>query len=179
MADIDIERRPSRAWLWWLLGAVALALIVLAFTAGDDDDDAVAVAPATVEGVEPLAGEGTAPATTPTAGIVIAEIIANPTAWVGRSLSGEAQVGEVPTDRGFWITDQGQRLFVVLGDGPEEQPVDINANQRLRLNEVMVYPADQLGSIPGQLDADTRRIADGQPVVLYVHERNVSILGQS
>ena len=178
MADIDIEREPSRAWLWWLLGAVALLLVLWALLGSvwdEPDDEGVLAAPAAVEEFGTPPGEAVAVVPTP-AVIVVTEIVADPARWSGTALSGEVQVDEVPTDRGFWITDQGQRLFAILGDGPQEQPLDINPNQRLRISEGMVYGPDQLASIPGGLDDDTRRIAEAQPAVLYVHEDNVEII---
>lgn len=177
MANIEIQRKPSAAWLWWVVGALAIALGLWALLAGGDEDleqaPAIGAAPV-ADDAQPLP-----PSATPTAqgeGITLSQIIESPGTSTGKSLAGEFRVGDVPTDRGFWIMDQGQRLFVILGDAPEEQPKDINANQTLRLTEAVVYSADQLGSIPGQLDADTRRIAEEQAVVLYVDERNVDIL---
>lgn len=179
MADIDIERKSSMAWIWWLLGAIVLALLIWMFAAGDDDDDEIAdttmvEAPVTTTpAVVPAPIDGAA-----TTGIPFAEISQNPAAWAGRTVSGEVQVGEVPTDRGFWITSGADRMFVILGDGPQEQPADINTGQTLQLNGAVVHTPDQLGTLPGQIDADTRRIAEGQPALLFVDEANLNILNR-
>lgn len=42
MADIDIERKSGAGWIWWLLGALVLALLIWAIIAAMDDDADVA-----------------------------------------------------------------------------------------------------------------------------------------
>lgn len=176
MADIDVQRKGGMGWLWWVLGLLLLALIVWWIAAAGDDDDAeVAV-------VDP------APVVTPTTtpevvagatGITLADIMGNPAAYVGQSFSDdEVRVAEVPTDRGFWIEDEGQRIFAILNDNPQEEPLDINPGQTLRVQQAMLRAPATLNEVPGQLDADTRRIAEGQPIFLVVEETNINILTQ-
>lgn len=63
MADIDVERKSSPTWLWWLLGLIVLALLIWALTRGDDEvETAEIVEPAPVvtptdPAVAPLPGE--------------------------------------------------------------------------------------------------------------------------
>lgn len=47
MADIDIERKGSPVWIWWILGLLVLGLILWALIGmgGDDDVDVVEPAP--------------------------------------------------------------------------------------------------------------------------------------
>lgn len=182
MADIDVQRKSSTAWLWWLLGLVALAMLIWVITAGDDNVEVasapVAAAPGGVAEVPPPpAGTSPSTAVAPATGIPVSQIVGSPATWTGRTVAGEVRVTEVPTDRGFWITEQGERLFVILGDQPAERPIDIQSGQTLRISEAMVYGSENLQAIPGALDADTRSIAQGQPVVLFADEKNIQILG--
>ena len=48
MADIDVERKSSKSWIWWLLGLILLALLLWWFLGQDDDDEVE------VETVEPV-----------------------------------------------------------------------------------------------------------------------------
>lgn len=49
MADIDVQRKSSPTWLWWLLGLLVLGLILWALLGrGDDVDTADVVEPAPV-----------------------------------------------------------------------------------------------------------------------------------
>lgn len=68
MADIDIERKSSNSWLWWLLGLLALALIIwLVAEMLDDDEPETAIvdpvaAPAVIDPVTPPVVPATLPA---------------------------------------------------------------------------------------------------------------------
>lgn len=56
MADIDVERKGSPTWIWWILGLLVLGLILWALMGmGDDDEDVGVVEPAPV--VTPMAGD--------------------------------------------------------------------------------------------------------------------------
>ena len=78
--------------------------------------------------------------------------------------------------RGFWIQDQGERLFVLINESGPEAP-DINQGQSLRLPEAVVYTSVQ--NLPGSLQEQARNIAQAQPVVLAVDSRSVQIVGTS
>jgi hypothetical protein len=169
-------------WLWALLALVLLALLIWWAT---DDDEADLVGDADTE----LVGEetvGVDPVTPPEpvameAGISLADVLANPSEYVGRSdFQDEVQVAEVPTDRGFWVEDQGRRMFAVIIDNPQEQPKDINAGQQLRITEGMIRDATTLADLPGApLDANTERLAREQDAYLVVDETNIEILSDT
>ena len=174
MADIDLERKKSGPAVWpWVAALVALALVVWGVTEAVDTDGEVA----DVEVVEPVA-----PATTPeavaTGPLTIGDILGAPDRYVGEPFPAtEVEVAEVPTDRGFWITDEGQRLFVVIVDQPQEEPKDINAGQTLRIEQGTLREATFLPEIPGvPLDADTESIAQEQDIFLVVDERYINVL---
>ena len=173
MADINVERKSTSIWPW-ILGLIALALLiwVLVEALGNDEPEVAAV-PAVTEvqpTVPPVAPEPIAQAE----GVPVSQIIESPATWTGRTVAGEVRVVGVPTDRGFWIEDQGERLFVILNDQPRERPININQGQTLRLREAMIY--DNVANVPGQLDPDTRSIIQDQPVFLSVDEANIEVL---
>lgn len=183
MADIDIQRKDASIWPW-LLGLALLALLGwFVFEAlGNDEEVAVApveapvVAPAVVNEVQPLPAAANPP--TPVAaapGIVLSEIINSPATWSGKTVNGEVRVGEVVSDRGFWIEDQGQRLFMLINEVPGEIK-DINQGQTLRVSEAMVYATSDMSKIPGTMEPQAQQIARGQPVVLAADSRNIQIL---
>lgn len=174
MADIDVQRKGGMGWLWWILGLLLLALIIWWIASGDDEaDEAAFTEPAPV--VEPTALPE--PVAT-SAGMTIADILGNPASFVGQPFSDdEVRVAEVPTDRGFWIEDQGQRLFVVLIDNPQEEPLDVNPGQTVRIEQGTLRDSSYMGQIQGvPLDQDTQNLLRGQPIYLVADESNINIL---
>lgn len=174
MADINVKRRSGASWLWWLIGLIILALIIWWLVAylGRDHEAAPVVATAPVV-AEPMSPATPVPAPTTAAGIPVADILANPASWQGKTVNGTVQVAEVPTDRGFWIESNGQRLFAVINDQPAEQPQDINPGQTLQITSATVMTS--ASALPGAVDADTRQLLQGQPAFLDVDEANIQI----
>lgn len=110
------------------------------------------------------------------ADLVIVEVLRAPTDWVGRTVSGKARVVEVPTDRGFWVESGGQRIFAILIDQPQEDPIDINVGQTLQITTATVHDASTLDQIPGEpMEEETKTLARSQPVYLVVDEDDVTI----
>ena len=178
MADINVERKSPGIWPW-ILGLVALALLIWALAAllgGDDEAELAAIDPVATEVAEVEPAVPPAETLAPVAGarVPVSQIIESPATWTGRTVGGEVRVVEVPTDRGFWIEDQGERLFVILRDAPAERPIDINPGQTIRMSEATVY--DNVANVPGEVDADTRDIAQGLPVFLGIDEANIEML---
>ena len=161
----------------WILPVLSGAL-VLGACAEEEPEVEPIVTEAPVTEVQPNA-VSEPEAIAQTAGVPVSQIIESPATWTGRTVGGEVRVTEVPTDRGFWIIDQGERLFAVIVDQPQEQPKDINPNQTLRIREAVIRDPTFLANLPGEpLDADTRRIVEGLPVFLVVDEAAIEILGQ-
>jgi len=181
MAEIPVHKKSSLTWLWILL-ALLLAALLLWWLLSDNDDADEAVQDPGVAAVdtgaqEPLAAGSAQRAGEAASGLSLAAILANPTEYIGQEFAGEVDVGEVPTDRGFWIESQGARMLALINDGPLEVPMDINPDQRLRITSGTVRDADDLAGLPGEpLDADTRTILDGQDVFMLVNEDNMEIL---
>lgn len=176
MADINVERREG-ANIWpWIIGLIVLALLIWALAEAFGGDDEVAVEPAPVETVEPLPPVAAPPAVA-AVGLPVAAILANPASYFGQTISGEARVVEVPTDRGFWIEDGGQRMFVLINE-PANETIDVNPGQMVRLQNAEVYNETNIGAIEDQIDQDTRNIADDQQAVLAVNHTDVEILNR-
>lgn len=155
--------------LWWLLAVTLLAAFIWMLSAP------LNTAPqnefmAPIQTIEP-------PSEQPPVATV-AYIVENPDQHVGGVFPAqEVYVLDVPTDRGFWIEDEGQRLFAIIIDAPEEDPLDINTGQRLLIESGKLRHARDLSQIPGEkIDMDTRRIIENQPIFLVVDERNIKIL---
>lgn len=177
MADIKIEKKKSGlGWLWALLAILVLALIIWWIWAEAGDDDDLVEPEVGVVDVEPI---DPAPIVAPTADADLAAILANPQTWVGRELpTGEYQVAEVTSDRGFWISENGNRLLALILDQPLEQPIDINPGQRLRIEGGTLRDASYLPQLGGAtpLDDSTRQAVEAQPIYLVVDEDEIEIL---
>lgn len=178
MAEIPVERKSNMAWLWILLALVLVGLVIW-WATSDGEEELVADE---VVGAETI---GADPITPPEPvgleeGVTIADILGTPNDYIGTNdFQSEVAVSDVPTDRGFWIEDQGNRLFAIIIDNPQEEPKDINSGQQLRISEGMVRDATFLADLPGApLDQDTQRIVDEQDVFLVVDETNIEILSQ-
>lgn len=176
MAEIPVEKKSSMGWLWVLLALLLLAL--LAWWLLSDDDEAEYVEPIVAE--EPIT-----PATTPemvgtAPGVSIGDILGNPASYIGQDdFQAEVTVptGAEMTDRGFFIEDEGARMFAIINDGPMEEPKDINPGQTLRISQGMLRDSTYLPQLSGDaLDADTQAIIDQQDIFLVVDEDNIQIL---
>ncbi|OBX18040.1 hypothetical protein A9995_13970 [Erythrobacter sp. QSSC1-22B] len=145
-----------------------IGLLIWWATAGDDEEELI-VETEMAEVITTPQVVGTAP------GISIGDILGD----LGRddfraevTVPADAEM----TDRGFWIEDEGERLYVILNDGPMEEPVHINPGQTLRIDQGMLRDRTFFPDLPGQLDATTENIAEQQPIFLVVDEDNIEIL---
>jgi len=181
MVEIPVQKKSSLAWLWLLLGLLIVGLLLWWVFADNDDAERAAVAPAQVaaSGVDPAPVTAPGVGTQVTAGS-IAAILANPAVHVGRDdFAAEVQVPEVPTDRGFWVENEGARMFALIIDVPIDAVKDINSGQRLRVTNGMLRDKSSLGEIPGRpLEPETLRILENQPIFLIVDEDDIEILSQ-
>lgn len=195
MADIDIEKKKGgMGILPWILGLLLLGLILWGLTqCGDSEDEAVVVPaadtltdPAAVAAPMPM-DTGMAMADTTAMGAMgaagaagalpIAQILANPGQYASQTVTGTARVTDVISDRGFWIEEAGQRMFVVLDEPQGAEPVvDINTGQTVQLSG-QVRDASAVGQLT-TLEQETRQVAQGQPAFLIVRPAGVSITSQ-
>jgi hypothetical protein len=189
MADINIERK-KRSPLPLIIGLLALALLafLLMRTCGDDDPDP-AVAPVTDTTTAPAATDTTvAPATmtdTTTMGAAGAAAGAAGGGWIstvlagtnaGQAAGGDGLVTETPSDRGFWIEENGQRVFAILAE-PLEQSKDVDPQQRVRISNARVMRGSESSQIPQDVDTEARQTASGQSYFLLVPASGVTIVG--
>jgi hypothetical protein len=186
MADIDLERKEGSSAWGWLVGALVVALLawgaVELMDAGEPELAEVEVTEEPGEGMmgdedetemrqQGMGMENEGQAT-------IAQALNNPEQWISRTVpDATVPVVEVPTDRGFWVTTEGGRLFVILIDQPREEPKDINSGATVRLTGGTFRNADHLPDLEGEpLDQQTRQMAQGERIFLVVDERNVEIV---
>lgn len=185
MADIDVERKGGMAWLWWLLGLLLIALLLWWLFSGDDEED-VAVTEPVPAVVEPAPVATTPPAA---ASPTIADVLSNPGMYAGQSFTTqEVEVAEVVSDRGFWIENDGQRLFVVKNESPEPGVADVqgqadvrdgrnvNAGDRLQINGTLYTSADE---VQPPLDAQTRQQIEDQPIFLQANVADIQHMSGS
>lgn len=190
MADINIERK-RKSPLPWIIGLLAVALLALLLmrTCGDDDDaDNVLVTDTTSVTTQTAAPIDTTPMAAPmdSAGMAagagaagagtgwIAGILAGTAAAAGTA-SGDGIVPETPSDRGFWIEENGQRVFAILQE-PMEQVKDIDPGQRVRISNARVLRGSESAQIPQEVDAEAKRTAQGQQYFLLVPASGVQIV---
>lgn len=174
MAEIPVEKKSGLPWWVWLLLLLLLVGLIWWLIAGTNDDEEVDVVNTT-----PVIEETVDPAAAPTvAAMTVPAILANPQAYIGQTYTAErASVGEVATDRGFWITENGERMLAIVIDEPREERVDINQGQTLRITGGTLRDATATPDIPGEpLDADTQALLAEQPIFLLVDEKNIEIL---
>lgn len=171
MAKIPVEKKQKPTWIWWLLGLLVLGGLVWLLADAFDGEDETDVAD--VGEVEPIQSTPTPESEA----VDLGAILANPAEYVGAPFpTTEVTVSSVPTDRGFWISGNGDRLFAIIIDVPEEQPKDINPDQTLRIEGGTLHDSSFLAEMPGRpLDASTTHIAEEQSIFLVVDEKNIVI----
>lgn len=190
MAEIHVERKEAGIWPW-ILGLLLLLLlgwgIYELFDTDVEEPVAAAVVPTAAPSVPPVT-----PATTPEAiaqgPLCVAQVLAAPATYIGQSLGAcEMRVAEVVSDRGFWVEENGQRVFVIVNEGtqtnpqpgvgdvsgPQAEKPDINAGQTVRVTQAMVM--DNVANVVGDLDQQTRDIAQQQPWFLVTDGRNIAM----
>ena len=177
MARIPVEKQTGTGWWKWLLALLLLAVLVWLLVELFDTDEPEIVEEEAVGVVEEPAATTPEPMAGAT-GVTFGEILANSNEYIGDPFPRtEVSVAEVPTDRGFWIEEDGQRLFAVIIDVPQEEPKDINPGQTLSIEDGTLRAPSYLGQLAGRpLDQDTQNIAEQQEIFLVVDERYIDIL---
>jgi hypothetical protein len=190
MADINVERKRKGGFLPWILGLLALAALLLLLVRGCADDGAEdpAAVPADTVAADTSMGAGAMapmPADTMGAGtgvagagaagdaLPVAAILGGQMA--GQTASGTGIVPETPSDRGFWIESNGQRVFAILAEAME-QVKDIDPGQQVRITGAQVMAGTDASRIPADVDAQAKATAQGQQAFLLVPARGVEIV---
>lgn len=187
MADIDIERKKKSPFPW-ILGLLVLALLafLLMRSCGDDDPEPAVVGTDTTTFTDTTMGAApmASPATDTTAmGAAGAAAGAAGAGWIGTVLAGtnagqttggDGMVPETPSDRGFWIEENDQRVFAILAE-PMEQIKDVDPGQRVRIANARVLRGSEASQIPQDVDAEARQTAQRQPYFLLVPASGVTI----
>lgn len=185
MAEIHVEKKKS-IWPWIIAALVALLVIWALIEMMDRDTaDTAAVAPTAEAPVATAPAPATAPVdTTADAGgaiavLPVATILAGPAGYVGQPVSGTARVADVPTDRGFWIEQDGQRMFAVVEQGPNmEDAINVNAGQEIRFNDATVHDANSMAQLGGTLDEESKQILADQKAFLVVDPNDITVVSR-
>jgi hypothetical protein len=175
MAEIPVEKKSSMGWLWVLLALILAALLIWWIVKDEDDVETAAVETAETE---TLATES--PTAADAMPMTLAAITAQPQSYIGQQFTGEVGVAGPLTDRGFWIENDGARMFALIIDQPMEVPMDINAGQRLQISGGTIRAGGEMTDVEGApLDDDTRAILADQDAFLIVDEARIEILERS
>ncbi len=186
MAQIDLQKKePSSGlgWLWALLAVAAVAGIVLFFVFNGEGDDDEVGAGVEVAAVDPDNSsddfedededENAAQDDDTSERFPLAAVMANPEEWNGRTVNGEVTVGAVPTDRGFWVEEDGRQAFFLVDPVGEESEAHIQQGQRLRISGATVHR--ELSSV-GEVEDEARAIIEDQAAFFVVDPSDFQIL---
>lgn len=185
-APAPVERR-RRSVLPLVIGLLVLAALAWAlmnyFNRARVDEtaligDGASTTPAVT--AQPREGAGV-PAGDPAATndwFPVAAIFDGPAAYVDRRISGNARVADVASDRGFWIEQDGQRMFVMVNEPQSmEQAVDINVGQTLALTGT-VHDNTSIGRAGTSLTDEARQVIGTQKAFVVVQPADVRIVSQ-
>lgn len=179
----------NRSMKPWIAG-LGLAVLLAGCDAGPPTEEAdVADAPAAGELDTPPAEDATVaptdevavapmpppPTDADTTAIPVDVIIVTPAEFLGQPVVGTAQVVEVPSDRGFWVENNGERIFAVVAQSPGmEQAVNVEPGQTVRLAG-LVYDSALASGIAGQVDPQAMQTIADQPAFLLVPAANITV----
>ncbi|MBW3624831.1 MAG: hypothetical protein KY468_15620 [Armatimonadetes bacterium] len=169
MPEVEIERRTGPAvpwWVWLLVALLVLGLLWWLLAANNAPQRVADTLPGTTT-TTAGAPEGVDEA----AVIPVDQIILVPANYLNQNVSGTTRVAEVISDRGFWIEENGQRIFVALAQGVPETPPDVNVGQRIFLTGTVEEPDN---TQVGGLEADAQKAIQGQPA--FIRATSVRIL---
>lgn len=111
-----------------------------------------------------------------TAELPVDLIIITPADYLGQPVVGTAQVADVPSDRGFWLEKNGERIYAMISQSPEmEQAVNIEPGQTVRLAG-LVYDSALAEGIAGQVDPQAMETIADQPAFLLVPATHVAVV---
>lgn len=183
MAEVRIERKEGGTSVWpWLIAVVVLALVGWwLWRALANRQEATGVSTATSAATAPVAEPSVitaAPGTgaTPQPGVEaatpympLAAIRANPDAHFGTQVSGLARVTEVVSDRGFWIEQDGARIFVVKAESLPGGSAEMTVGAQVSLTGTVVNPDRMQQEVPGilELGDGTLKGLQGEPAILH------------
>lgn len=163
-----------KTWLSWMF---SLAILLVMISCGEDETEADLASDVLVDSAPAAPPAPGPPAASDTTPIPVTVIVAGPAGYLGRSVVGTARVAEVVSDRGFWLEQDGERIFAVIAQTPQmENAVNVNQGQTVVVAGV-VYDSATADQVPGELEPDAKQIIADQPAFLYVAAQNVILLG--
>ncbi|MDZ4738129.1 MAG: hypothetical protein SGJ07_17440 [Rhodospirillaceae bacterium] len=174
MAEVYDKKSPPM-WVWIVGAIIALIVIFLIWNWMRPIAPVVTSPPmVTAPAPAPAPAASTAPATTAVAPVAL--IVAVPADYFDRDVSGTARVADVPTDRGFYLEENGRRMLAILGKDFTEKQVNVNAGQMVRVSGVVRASSKLDEAEVGSLQPATRDLITKEPVYLVV--KQVEILAR-
>lgn len=187
-------RTRDRTWLW-IIGAIVLLLLAWGVTRLlIDQEEPLAgravgipvVAPDPVVPVDPLRpgddASGVAATSGPGEPIPVATIAVTPEPFYGRPMVGIGVVAAdqspaAGSDQGFWLEQEGRRIFAVVAAAPDRPTTAIGflPGQRIEMSG-QVYPGELASLVGADLDPGMQLMLSGQPAFLMVDPATVRVL---
>lgn len=143
------------------------------------DDQATETAAADTEQTEQGGADDgdTMAAPVPAEAISITEVYAAPVDFVGKTVAGEGTVGEVVSDRGFWLESGDNKIFaVVREDVPHHEMIDLNKGERIKFGALLV-DGDDWRQLAGKLEPTTQQMLQKQDYFLAIYWKDIQKLG--
>jgi len=107
----------------------------------------------------------------------VEQIVGGPAGYVGQTVSGTTRVTDVVSDRGFWIAQNGKRMFVVIAEPQaSEQAIKVRTGQTLQLSGA-VHAGSDAGGLAG-VEARAKELAGKEQAFLFVQPRDFQVTGQ-
>ena len=111
----------------------------------------------------------------PAQAVELTAVAPQPANFIGATVKGTVQVESVISDRGFWVTSDGNRIFAVLREAePPREKIDINAGQTLSLTGLLVDGEDY-NRVIGTFEADAKQALKEQPYFIAAFWKDIEI----
>jgi hypothetical protein len=104
--------------------------------------------------------------------IPVASIVAQPDQYVRQTVTGTATVVEIEGERGLWVEQDGQRMFVLVGQGDAPVLSDLRAGETVTLTGV-VHTQVSATALANDVDAEAQRVVAEQPAFLFVQAADI------
>lgn len=113
---------------------------------------------------------------TPPREVEVRDLSVQPVDFVGQAVRGQARVDEVVSDRGFYIGQKPNRLFVVFSeDAAKHSMVDISAGERV-IFEGLLLSKGAADDLKGDLEPKTRRALEQARAFVALSPENIRVL---
>lgn len=132
------------------------------------------------EPIPPLIAEGPRQKNLPPVagpGIDMQRFMIVPAEFIGYTVEGTARVGEIISERGFWLIDGPNKVLAVLREDTPggEQLLDLNPGQLIRFEGIALTP-DAAPELAARLSPETKAAIESEPGFIALRRSDVMIL---